>query len=141
MTEPAVDLLVRAGVVAASGALLLVGRAGLQAWQRARVRKALAGRALPELAAGMPTVLLFTGALCSDCLRQKEILQGLRSQLEGWRVREVVAAGERSLAARFGVESVPATVLLDRAGSPTAVNYGLVDASAFLGQLHELVAA
>jgi hypothetical protein len=136
-----VDLLVRAGVVAGAGAVVLVGRAGLLAWQRARVRKALAGRPLPDLAAGMPTVLLFTGTLCSDCIRQKEILQDLRSQLDGWRIREVLAAGESDLATRFGVESVPATVLLDRAGSPTAVNYGLVDANAFLGQLHELVAA
>lgn len=140
MTGAAMDLLVRVGITGVMGAGLLGARAGLQLWRQGRARKAMAGRPLPDLAAGTPTVLLFTGALCSDCLRQKEILQGLHTQLDGWRVREVMAATERPLAARFGVESVPATVLLNGAGSPTAVNYGLVDADAFMKQLQALVA-
>ena len=94
--------------------------------------------AVPELAQGEPTILLFTGTLCSECQTQKEIIEGLLSEAaNGWRLREVHAAREVGVARRFGVETVPATVVIDAGGRPRAVNYGLIDA----GSLREQLAA
>ncbi len=141
MTGPVLDVGLRLGVVGAAAVGVVAGRAGLAAWRDWRRRRAIAGAPLPGLADGLTTVLLFTGSLCSECVRQKEILQDVGRQVGGWRVREVQAAREQPLAARFGVESVPATVLLDREGRSVAVNYGLADADVLLGQLRPLVAA
>lgn len=135
MTGAALDVGLRLGVAAALGTGLVASRAGLLAWRDRRRRRAMSGPPLPDLAGGEPTVLLFTGALCSDCTRQKEILQDVRTRVGGWRMREVRAARERPLAARFGVESVPATVLLTATGRPVAVNYGLAAAHVVQGQL------
>lgn len=141
MTGPALDVGLRVGVAGAIGVGVLVSRAGLGAWRDRRRRRAISGPPLPELAAGETTILLFTGFLCTDCARQKEILEDVGTRVGRWRVHEVQAAREHSLAARFGVESVPATVLLDRAGQPVAVNYGLVEADVLLGQCRPLMAA
>ncbi len=141
MTGPALDVGLRLGVAAAVAVGVVAARAGLAAWRDSRRRRAIAGAPLPSLAGGETTVLLFTGSLCTDCARQKEILQDVRSQVGGWRVREVQAAREQPLAARFGVQSVPATVLLDREGHSVAVNYGLAEANVLLAQLGPLVAA
>jgi thiol-disulfide isomerase/thioredoxin len=141
MTGPALDVGLRLGVAGAVAVGVVAGRAGLATWRDWRRRRAIAGAPLPGLSGGQTTVLLFTGSLCTDCARQKEILQDVRSQVGGWRVREVQAAREQPLAARFGVQSVPATVLLDREGHSVAVNYGLAEADVLLGQLRPLVAA
>jgi thiol-disulfide isomerase/thioredoxin len=141
MTGPVLDVAVRVGVVGAVAAGVVAGRAGLATWRDWRRRRAIAGAPLPGLAGGQTTVLLFTGSLCTDCVRQREILQDVGRQVGGWRVHEVQAAREQPLAARFGVESVPATVLLDREGHSVAVNYGLAGADVLLGQLRPLVAA
>jgi len=135
------DLGLRLGVTAVLGAGVVAGRLGLIAWRDQRRSRALAGRPLPDLAAGEPTVLLFTGTLCSDCIRQKRILVDLRRRLGGWRMRELHAAKEGPLAARFGIQSVPATVLLGPEGRSVAVNYGLVQADVLVNQLRPLVAA
>jgi len=135
MTDPALDLALRVGLTAAAGAGVIAGRAVLLGWRDRRRRRAMNGAPLPELAAGEPTVLLFTGALCGDCIEQKEILQEIRTRLGGWRIQEVRAAVEPSLATRFGVLSVPATVVLDQQGRPVSINYGLQAARPIVRQL------
>jgi thiol-disulfide isomerase/thioredoxin len=135
MTDPALDVGLRLAVAAALGTGLVAGRAGLAAWRDHRRHRAIGGPALPELALGEATVLLFTGSLCADCIRQKEILQAVRTRLGGWRIHEVHAAREQPLAARFGVQSVPATVVLDPKGQPVAVNYGVQDIGVMFDQL------
>jgi thiol-disulfide isomerase/thioredoxin len=139
MTGPALDVGLRLAVAAALGTGLVAGRAGLAAWRDRRRRRAIGGPALPELALGEATVLLFTGSLCADCIRQKEILEEVQTRLGGWRIHEVRAAREQQLAARFGVQSVPATVVLDPKGQPMSVNYGLQDIGVMVGQLQALL--
>lgn len=141
MTDPTMQLALRIGVTAVLGAGLIGAHAGLGRWRDRRRRGALGGLPLPELAAGEPTVLLFTGAFCSDCVRQKKILQDVGTRLRGWRMHEVHAAREQPLAARFGVQSVPATVILDQLGRPVSINYGLQPGDAMLRQLQAVVSA
>jgi thioredoxin-like negative regulator of GroEL len=135
MPQPALDLLLRVLVVALIAVLILALRPLLAAGQDARRRRALASQALSEWRTGRPLVLLFTGAVCSDCLRQKDVLARLDLPGDGLAVREVVAAQAPDLTRRFGIRGVPSTVVIDGDGRPTAVNYGLVDASTLLSQL------
>lgn len=135
MRDPSAALLLRAFVVALVAGLIVAGRPLLQAWRRNRGRRALQTGALPEWRTGRPLVLLFTGTLCSDCIRQKDVLARLAPAGE-IAVQEIFAARSPQLARRFGVRSVPATVVLDGEGRPQAVNYGLVDAATLVRQLH-----
>lgn len=140
MTDPMVEFALRLGIVAASGGAVSSFAWGSRAWRKRRRQLALQSATTPELAQGEPTVLLFSGALCADCNQQKAILVDISKGLgDGWRLREVQAAAEVPLARRFGVESVPATVVLDSAGRPAAVNYGLVDSDTLIRQLAPLL--
>ncbi len=140
MTDPGLDLGLRLGIVAAAGGAVWLSARGSEVWRSYRRRRALETGRTPELTRDVPALLLFSGTLCVDCARQKEILLGLREELgAGWRLHEVHAASEVQLARRFRVESVPATVVLDRAGRPVAVNYGLVDAGTLSKQLQPLL--
>ncbi len=140
MTDPVIDLGLRLGIVAAAGGAVWLSARGSTLWRSHRRRRALRSRPTPEETKGEPTVLLFTGALCADCTRQKEILLDLHHGLaDGWRLHEVQAVSEVHLARRFGVESVPATVVLDSAGRAMAVNYGLVDTGTLSRQLQPLL--
>jgi thioredoxin-like negative regulator of GroEL len=80
----------------------------------------------PELSQGKTTVLFFTGERCSVCHhRQKPALDVVRSSHNGdLRVVELDAARETSLVRRFGVLSLPSTVVLAADGTVGAVNYG-----------------
>ena len=138
MSDPLQALAFRLGVLVLVAAITLGAWGALLTWGAYRRRRAMRASAVPELSQGEPTILLFTGTLCSDCQTQKEIIDSLLSETaNGWRLREVHAAREVGVARRFGVETVPATVVIDAGGRPRAVNYGLIDA----GSLREQLAA
>jgi thiol-disulfide isomerase/thioredoxin len=139
MAPPGLDLALRILLVGLAVALVFSLRPLLQALLRtgrdSRRRRALGSDPLAEWRTGHPQVLLFTGAVCSDCVRQKDVLDRLGAAGDGIAVREVNAAGEPELTRRFGIRSVPSTVILDGDGRPSAVNYGLADATILSKQL------
>jgi len=124
MSDPLQALAFRLGVLVLVAAITLGAWGALLTWGAYRRRRAMRASAAPALSQGEPTILLFTGTLCSDCQTQKEIIDSLLSETVG-------------VARRFGVETVPATVVIDAGGRPRAVNYGLIDA----GSLREQLAA
>jgi len=135
MAEPLVGVAIRVGVIGVVLAGVLLGRAVLHRWQAARRERVLQSEALPGMSNGEASVLLFTGTLCSDCMLQKDILYGLKASAGPFHLREVMAARDVALAGRFGVQSVPATVVLNREGKPVGVNYGLVSGDIIASQL------
>jgi hypothetical protein len=135
MAEPVIGVAVRVGVVVVVLAGVLLGRLLLNRWQAARRARVLRSDAMPEVSNGQASVLLFTGTLCSDCMVQKDILKELQSSAAPFHLREVMAAKDTVLADRFGVQSVPATVVLNREGKPVGVNYGLVSGDIIASQL------
>jgi hypothetical protein len=137
MSEPIIGVAVRVGVVAVVLAGVLLGRLLLHRWQAARRERVLRSEALPYMSNGQASVLLFTGTLCSDCMVQKDILKEVEISGAPFHLREVMAAKDVALAGRFGVQSVPATVVLNREGKPVGVNYGLVSGDIIASQLQK----
>jgi hypothetical protein len=135
IVDPLVSVGLRVAVIGMVGAGTFAGREGLRRWQAGRRRRVLDGEAIPEMSQGEPTVLLFSGTLCSECIRQKEALSTLTRSGPSFRVSEVMAAKDPALAGRFGVQSVPATVVLNGKGKAVAVNYGFAEAELIASQL------
>ena len=135
MRDPVVAVGLRVAIIAVVLAGVFAGRLLLRRWQGVRRERVLQSAWLPEVSRGEPAVLLFTGTLCSDCLEQKDVLARVATSAAPFRVNEVMAAKQPELAARFGVQSVPATVVLNRDGKPVGVNYGLVGGDVIAAQL------
>ena len=94
----------------------------------------------PALSQGQPTILFFTGERCSVCqYRQKPALAELSDGLNGsLRVLEMDAAKEAGMARRFGVLSLPTTVVLAPDGTVGAVNYGFAPRDQLEAQVRNL---
>jgi thioredoxin 1 len=91
----------------------------------------------PGLADGRPTVLFFTADYCTVCHhRQRPALDLLTGELDGGlRVVEVDASEDRTLAKRYGVLTLPSTVVLAPDGRVSAVNYGFAPSDQLRAQL------
>lgn len=135
------ELLARALLVVAF--LLLVALVVALARAAAALQRARVLRSGPEpwLATGRPTVLYFHGDRCGDCVVQEREIDALLIAHPDVAIRADHAPS--GLSARFGVLTVPTTVVLDGAGRPRAVNYGLARREtlerqlALLGRLEE----
>lgn len=131
------DRLVLLGLLLAGLVMLwvaVVAGARYRRWRRVdRMRN-------PELSQGRTTVLFFTGEHCSVCHhRQKPALEVVRSSHNGdLRVIELDAVEESSLARRFGVLSLPSTVVLAADGTVGAVNYGFAPSDQLNAQVASL---
>lgn len=116
--------------------LAVVLSARFRVWRRVdRMRQ-------PELSQGKATLLYFTGEYCTVChYRQSPAIDQLRADHNGTvRVLELDAAAEGALARRFGVLSLPTTVVLAPDGTVTAVNYGFASREQLHAQLLSLTA-
>ena len=131
--------LILASFILFMGLVILAWRLA-QRWHLA----ALAGRAAANMETpdgkGLPTILYFTTPECTQCrLRQTPILEQLLSELDYPVVLRKVDALEREdLARRYGVLTVPTTVILDATGRPRAINHGLATADRLRKQLENL---
>jgi thiol-disulfide isomerase/thioredoxin len=97
-------------------------------WRTARLRRPSARDVLVRLAAGgSPLVMAFTTPECVPCrTMQRPALEELERRYPGRvEVREVDAAAVPDLADRFGIMTVPSTVVIDPQGGIVAINYGL----------------
>lgn len=129
-------LLFLAVILAAAGYKIL------RRWQVVRaVRRVAANDPLVSgLRPGVPAILYFSSPVCAPChTLQRPALQRLLAEL-GDRVQviEVNALEQHDVAARWGVWSVPTTVVLDWQGHPRAVNTGVTAPDTLRRQLQGL---
>lgn len=87
-----------------------------------------------------PALLYFWSEHCAPCVTQAQFLQQLPEQMmRRIRFERIDAETEQETAARYGVFTLPTTMLVDRRGSVKHVNYGLIDARKLTNQLESIL--
>ncbi len=133
-----------------SVSLMLAAALGLSLWAVSKAYRWWLARstsstevldALGLTAGDRPLVLGFTGDYCLPCKTiQHPALERLRAQLGSTLdVREIDALRHGELVERFGVLTIPTTVVLDRTRRVVAINYGATSADKLAGQVAPLL--
>jgi thioredoxin 1 len=83
-----------------------------------------------------PTILYFRSDNCGPCLAQSHHLRQLERDMgDRLAVREIDAERESDLAARYGIFTLPTTLVTDGRGQVKHVNYGLAATAKLARQL------
>jgi len=117
-------------LVVASAVVLAV--AALESFRGWRARRLSSGATVA--ASSEPYILYFTGDSCTVCRTHQE---PALARLNAVRIEKVDAVGERELADRFHVYTLPTTVVMAADGSALHVNYGYATANKLERQLAE----
>jgi len=107
------------------------------AWRTRRFRVAPAADLLSLPRGTRALVIAFTTPDCAPCrMQQRPALEQLhRAHRQDVEVREVDATVDPRLADRFGILSVPSTVVIARDGTVLAINHTLAAAPKLAAQL------
>ena len=126
-------------------AVALVAAWGLiRLWRQSRLRRLaaapLAPELLPTLRPGRPAVLAFSTPGCAECrARQNPALGQLAARVgDHVQIAQLSAPEHPALVRRFGILTVPATVILDARGAVRRINLRYTDADRLQAQLNEL---
>lgn len=93
-----------------------------------------------ELAADRPTVLYFRSDSCSPCMTQSHYLEELeRKFVDRFAMQQIDTEQEPEKAAKYGVFTLPTTLVIDRAGEVKYINYGLTNTFRLSRQLESVV--
>lgn len=115
--------------------LFLLGFALFAALRRTHGRRISA----LTIAGSRPALLYFTGDHCAACITQSQILQQVVGKWPGrFAIETIHAETEIEKASRYGVFTLPTTLVLDPAGTVRHVNYGLADARKLVKQLESI---
>lgn len=111
-------------------------------WLATRVilaRARAASRSTHYTSYGSPSILYFTTPDCIPCKTiQRPALEKVKNTLgEQFKVVTVNAYEQPDIAKKWGVLSVPTTIILDARGTPRHVNFGATAADKLLKQLSE----
>lgn len=119
--------------------LMLLGFAAFVVLRQAHLRRA----SQVAVAVGKPAILYFRSDACVPCSTQGRFLQQLQAEFGDRIVVEKVDADtEQAKAERYGVFTLPTTLIVDPQGTVRHANYGLADTRKLASQLRavELVA-
>lgn len=109
-------------------------------WQRRREQQLQGVRADDfSSASAVPTVLYFSADWCGQCrLQQRPIIDRLLSSMSDcFELREVDVEAETNLAKRFGVVTLPTTVVVAPSGRVVARNTGVTQHVTLNTQIQE----
>jgi thiol-disulfide isomerase/thioredoxin len=124
-------LLLAIGLIAAgAGAYLLYNRWHLR--RASRNRSAL----------DRPAVLYFRSDWCAPCVTQARYLDQIQGRYgDGLAIEKIDADSEVETTQRYGVITLPTTLVVDRNGIVRHANYGLADPVKLARQLETVMAA
>jgi thiol-disulfide isomerase/thioredoxin len=120
-------MLERIGILIALVAAITAGWAGVRLWSAWKLRRLRAAAPLADLApTGRPAVIAFSTPTCAECRTlQAPALSRLAAALgDRVTVRSLSALEHPDLVQKIGILTVPATVVLDAAGTVRHLNLG-----------------
>lgn len=86
-----------------------------------------------------PTLLYFRSDSCAPCVTQAHYLQALERKYSGRvDIQKVDADVEPELASRYGIFTLPTTLIVDRSGEVRHINYGLTATGKLAQQLEKV---
>jgi thioredoxin-like negative regulator of GroEL len=105
-----------------------------------RTRASHAAMSPGSTTAMTPAILYFRSDHCTPCTTQARFLEQLAAQY-GPRVtiQKIDADREPEAAGRYGIFTIPTTLVLDQAGQVRHANYGLADMTKLRAQVQPLV--
>jgi thiol-disulfide isomerase/thioredoxin len=87
-----------------------------------------------------PTILYFRGDHCGPCQAQSHHLRQLERELgDRLAVQEIDAERDGDLAARYGIFTLPTTLVTDGGGQVKHINYGLAATTTLARQLESVL--
>ncbi|KAA3660041.1 MAG: thioredoxin [Chloroflexi bacterium] len=129
-----------------TGILFLLGTGGFVAFRQMHVGRLNRGETATSavLSAGVssltPTLLYFRSDTCAVCPTQgryvEEVVKGWNGRLA---IQKIDTDTEPETAQRYGVMSLPTTILVDHNGSVQDINYGLTNAHKLNKQVERVV--
>lgn len=107
-------------------------------WHRSRASHA--ALAQDDRSDTTPAILYFRSDHCAPCTTQARFLEQLAAQY-GPRVtiQKIDADREPETAGRYGIFTIPTTLVLDETGNVRHANYGLADTRKLTAQVQPLV--
>lgn len=131
-------MLERLLIAAALIALGLVAYRLFAHWHRTRASGA--ARSQDATADATPAILYFRSDRCAPCTTQARFLEQLAAQY-GPRVaiHKIDADREPEAAGRYGIFTIPTTLVVDQTGQVRHANYGLADTRKLIAQVQPLV--
>jgi hypothetical protein len=121
------QMLDRIGILIALALMIAAGWASIRLWSAWKLRRLRASAPLADLAPpGRPAVIAFSTPSCAECrTRQAPALSRLADDLgDQVTVRSLSALEHPDLVQKIGILTVPATVVLDAAGTVRHLNLG-----------------
>jgi thiol-disulfide isomerase/thioredoxin len=93
-----------------------------------------------NLATGRPTLLYFRNDSCSPCMTQSHYLEILEKQFqEKFALQKIDTELEPEKAAKYGVFTLPTTLVIDSQGEVKYINYGLTNNFRLSQQLERII--
>ena len=93
-----------------------------------------------NLVADRPTLLYFRSDSCSPCMTQSHYLEELeRKFVDKFAMQKIDTELEPEKAAKFGIFTLPTTLVIDRQGDVKYINYGLTNTFRLSQQLESVV--
>lgn len=119
--------------------LVVVGILVYRLWKGYQLQRLSEVGYLANFVSGSPAVVLFTADFCAPCkYQQQPALVRLTQEMPQVQVIEVDVQAEPEVARQWGVMSLPTTFILDRAGQPRDVNYGVTSTEILKHQLEAI---
>lgn len=88
---------------------------------------------------GRPVLLYFRSDSCAPCITQNYYLQDLANQYQNrFAIRKIDADIDREEANRYGIFTLPTTLVVDQGGQVKYANYGLTRTNRLAQQLESL---
>jgi thioredoxin 1 len=116
---------------------------GRRALERLRVEsESPAAHFFPNYVANKPGVVLFTADYCGPCKhRQRPTIQKVIAHFGEQTIQFILVDVDElpEVANRWGVMSLPTTVILDKAGQPVHINHGVTPQETLQHQLQQLL--